>query len=211
MAFYDALAANELPCTAMGDDKLQLIAAELIAQVKKSVSIDWTLRESARAKIKVMVKRILNKYGYLPDLQEDAAKTVLMQAELLWQIGQWHDVLQGERSPGRIDLADCSKISCMKFPKTNWFSIARKWFDYFVPRSNIPPVLPNCTNLPDAIRSLRLGSVLSWVPAAFVACQAVHERFFKPSTWDSWGLTCTSATRSSAASGSNPAICIPVN
>ena len=48
----------------MGDDKLKLIAAELITQVKKSVTIDWTLRESARAKIKVMVKRILNKHGY---------------------------------------------------------------------------------------------------------------------------------------------------
>ena len=66
-----------------GDEKLKVIAAELITQVKKSVTIDWTLRESARAKIKVMVKRILNKYGYPPDLQEDAVKTVLLQAELL--------------------------------------------------------------------------------------------------------------------------------
>ena len=82
-AFYDALAANESAVTAMGDDKLKLIAAELITQVKKSVTIDWTLRESARAKIKVMVKRILNKYGYPPDLQEEAVKTVLAQAELL--------------------------------------------------------------------------------------------------------------------------------
>ena len=82
-AFYDALAANASAVTAMGNDKLKLIAAELITQVKKSVTIDWTLRESARAKIKVMVKRILNKYGYPPDLQEEAVKTVLMQAELL--------------------------------------------------------------------------------------------------------------------------------
>ena len=83
IAFYDALAANESAVQAMGDDKLKLIAAELITQVRKSVTIDWTLRESARAKIKVMVKRILNRYGYPPDLQEDAVKTVLMQAELL--------------------------------------------------------------------------------------------------------------------------------
>ena len=82
-AFYDALAANDSAVTAMGDDKLKLIAAELITQVKKSVTIDWTLRESARATIKVMVKRILNKHGYPPDLQEEAVKTVLMQAELL--------------------------------------------------------------------------------------------------------------------------------
>jgi len=82
-AFYDALAANESAVKAMGDDKLKLIAAELITQVRKSVTIDWTLRDSARAKIRVMVKRILNKYGYPPDLQDAAVKTVLAQAELL--------------------------------------------------------------------------------------------------------------------------------
>ena len=71
----------------MGDVKLKLIAAELITQVKKSVSIDWTLRESARARIRVMVKRILSKHGYPPDLQEEAVKTVLAQAELL--CNQW--------------------------------------------------------------------------------------------------------------------------
>ena len=83
VAFYDALAANESAVQAMGDDKLKVIAAELITKVRQSVTIDWTLRESARAKIKVMVKRILNKYGYPPDLQEEAVKTVLAQAELL--------------------------------------------------------------------------------------------------------------------------------
>ncbi|MGH6628087.1 MAG: type I restriction endonuclease subunit R [Burkholderiaceae bacterium] len=83
IAFYDALAANESAVQAMGDDKLKIIATELITQVRKSVTIDWTLRESARAKIRVMVKRILNKYGYPPDLQEEAVKIVLLQAELL--------------------------------------------------------------------------------------------------------------------------------
>ena len=82
-AFYDALATSDSAKQAMGDDKLKLIAAELIVKVRNSVTIDWTLRESARARIKVMVKRILNKYGYPPDLQEEAVKTVLMQAELL--------------------------------------------------------------------------------------------------------------------------------
>jgi type I restriction enzyme R subunit len=67
----------------MGDEKLRVIAAELITQVKKSVTIDWTLRESARAKIKVLVKRILNRHGYPPDLAAEAVKTVLAQAELL--------------------------------------------------------------------------------------------------------------------------------
>ncbi len=83
IAFYDALATNDSAVQAMGDAKLKVIAAELITQVKKSVTIDWTLRESARARIKVMVKRILNKHGYPPDLQEEAVKTVLAQAELL--------------------------------------------------------------------------------------------------------------------------------
>jgi len=83
IAFYDALATNESALTAMGDDKLKVIAAELIKMVRKSVTIDWTLRETARAKIRVIVKRILNKWGYPPDLQEEAVKTVLQQAELL--------------------------------------------------------------------------------------------------------------------------------
>ena len=55
----------------------------VITKVRQSVTIDRTLRESARAKIKVMVKGILNKYGYSPDLQEEAVKTAFAQAELL--------------------------------------------------------------------------------------------------------------------------------
>jgi type I restriction enzyme R subunit len=91
IAFYDALATNESALTAMGDDKLKVIAAELIRMVRKSVTIDWTLRETARAKIRVIVKRILNKWGYPPDLQEEAVKTVLQQAELL--CADWSDGL----------------------------------------------------------------------------------------------------------------------
>jgi len=83
IAFYDALAANESAVRAMGNDELKVIAAELVTQVRKSVTIDWTVRESARARIKVMVKRILKKHGYPPDLHEEATKTVLAQAELL--------------------------------------------------------------------------------------------------------------------------------
>jgi type I restriction enzyme R subunit len=83
VAFYDALATNQSAVIAMGDEKLRIIASELIAQIKKSVTTDWNLRESARARIKVMVKRILNRYGYPPDLQEAAVIKVLQQAELL--------------------------------------------------------------------------------------------------------------------------------
>ena len=83
LAFYDALAANESAVLKMGNAELQVIAAELVTKVRTNVTIDWTLRESARAKIKVMVKRILRKYGYPPDLQDEAVQTVLFQAESL--------------------------------------------------------------------------------------------------------------------------------
>ncbi|MEY2487735.1 MAG: type restriction enzyme subunit [Verrucomicrobiota bacterium] len=83
VAFYDALAANNSAVEAMGKDELKVIATELVTQVRKSVTIDWTLRESARAKIKVLVKRILRKHGYPPDLQDEATKLVLQQADLL--------------------------------------------------------------------------------------------------------------------------------
>jgi len=83
IAFDDALANNESAVQAMGDQKLRVIAAELVTQVRKSVTIDWTLREGSQAKIRVMVKRILNRFGYPPDLQDEAVKTVLAQANLL--------------------------------------------------------------------------------------------------------------------------------
>ena len=83
LAFYDALAQNESAMQAMGIDELKVIAAELVTNVRKSVTIDWTVRESARAKIRVMVRRILRKHGYPPDLQAEATKLVLEQAEAL--------------------------------------------------------------------------------------------------------------------------------
>lgn len=83
VAFYDALAVNESAVQVMGIDELKVIAVELVLAVRKSVTIDWTVRESARAKIRVMVRRILKKHGYPPDLREEATRTVLEQAELL--------------------------------------------------------------------------------------------------------------------------------
>lgn len=83
LAFYDALAQNDSAMQAMGIDELKVIAAELVTNVRNSVTIDWTLRESARAKIRVMVRRILRKHGYPPDLQAEATKLVLEQAEAL--------------------------------------------------------------------------------------------------------------------------------
>ena len=83
ICFYDALAMNESAMQAMGIDELKVIAAELVTKVRESVTIDWTARESARARIRVMVRRILRKHGYPPDLREEATRTVLEQAELL--------------------------------------------------------------------------------------------------------------------------------
>ena len=85
LAFYDALAQNQSAVEAMGDDKLKVIATELIINVRKSVTIDWTVREAAQARIRVMVRRILRKHGYPPDLQAEATKLVLEQAAELCQ------------------------------------------------------------------------------------------------------------------------------
>jgi type I restriction enzyme R subunit len=83
VAFYDALEVNDSAVAVLGDETLRTIARELVENVRRNVSIDWTIKESVRAKMRVMVKRILRKYGYPPDLQETATKTVLEQAELL--------------------------------------------------------------------------------------------------------------------------------
>ncbi|PTM60084.1 type I restriction endonuclease subunit R [Phreatobacter oligotrophus] len=83
IAFYDALAENESAVEAMGDDKLKVIAHELLQKLKGNVTVDWSHRERARAKMRVLVKRILKTYGYPPDLQDAAVQTVLRQAEAL--------------------------------------------------------------------------------------------------------------------------------
>ncbi len=83
LAFYDALADNESAVEVMGDESLMAIARELLEQVRKNATIDWALREPTRAKLRVLVKRILRKHGYPPDLEPKAAETVLEQAERL--------------------------------------------------------------------------------------------------------------------------------
>jgi len=83
LAFYDALEVNDSAVKVLGDETLRDIARELVATVRRSVTIDWTLRENVRAQLRVIVKRILRKYGYPPDKQERATQTVLEQAALL--------------------------------------------------------------------------------------------------------------------------------
>ncbi len=82
VAFYDALAANGSAVEVLGDKTLKMIAREISEAVRRNITIDWTIRESVRARLRALVKRILRKYGYPPDGQEGATKAVLMQAEL---------------------------------------------------------------------------------------------------------------------------------
>ena len=83
LAFYDALETNDSAVRVLGDETLRTIARELVERVRKSVTIDWTLRENVRAKLRVLVKRTLERHGYPPDKQERATRTVLEQAEAL--------------------------------------------------------------------------------------------------------------------------------
>ena len=83
IAFYDALCQNESAIRELGDETLRKIAQELVAMLRKNTSIDWTLKEQVRAKLRVYVKKLLNKYRYPPDKQESATRTVLEQAEIL--------------------------------------------------------------------------------------------------------------------------------
>ena len=82
-AFYDALGVNDSAVQVLGDETLKTIAKELVEAVRRNVTIDWTVKENVRAKLRTIVKRILRKYGYPPDKQEKATLTVLEQAELL--------------------------------------------------------------------------------------------------------------------------------
>ncbi len=83
IAFYDALAENGSAVEVMGDAQLRVIAHELLVSLRENVTVDWAHRDSARARMRVLVKRILRKYGFPPDLQDSAVQTVLQQAEAL--------------------------------------------------------------------------------------------------------------------------------
>ncbi len=83
LAFYDALSDNESAVDVMGNETLSFLARELVRTVRNNVTIDWTIRETTRAKLRVLVRRMLRKYKYPPDMQEKATQTVLEQAEVL--------------------------------------------------------------------------------------------------------------------------------
>ena len=87
LAFYDALETNDSAVQVLGDDTLRAIARELVETVRNNVTIDWTLRESARANLRRLVRRLLRRHGYPPDNREKATQTVLEQAEVM--SGEW--------------------------------------------------------------------------------------------------------------------------
>ena len=85
IAFYEALEVNDSAVQVLGEPTLKAIARELVKSVQANRTIDWTIRDSVRAKLRAIVKRILRRHGYPPDKQEKATQTVLEQAELLEQ------------------------------------------------------------------------------------------------------------------------------
>lgn len=89
IAFYDALETNDSAVKILGNETLKQIARELVKTVQNNLTIDWNVKESVRAKLRSMVKRILRKYGYPPDKQETATQTILEQAELLCNEGNF--------------------------------------------------------------------------------------------------------------------------
>ena len=90
MRFYDALANNESAVRELTDETLKRIAHELTESLRQNLSVDWSERESVQAKLRLLVKRILRKYKYTPDLQDAAVTLVLQQAQVMgesWAIG----------------------------------------------------------------------------------------------------------------------------
>ncbi|MEG6572804.1 type I restriction endonuclease subunit R [[Clostridium] cellulosi] len=106
LAFYDALETNDSAVKVLGDETLRTIARELADKVRKNATIDWTLKESVRAKLMVLVRRTLNKYGYPPDKQQRAVETVMKQAENLADIWVSQEVTYDTRS-----LSDLPKVA----------------------------------------------------------------------------------------------------
>jgi type I restriction enzyme R subunit len=85
LAFYDALEVNDSAVKILGDATLKAIARDLVEAIRKNVTIDWTERETVRAKMRAIVKRLLRKHGYPPDKQPKAIETVITQAQTLCQ------------------------------------------------------------------------------------------------------------------------------
>jgi type I restriction enzyme R subunit len=111
LAFYDALETNDSAVSVLGDDQLRDIARELADKVRRNATIDWTVKESVRARLMVLVRRTLNKYGYPPDKQEKAVQTIMKQAESLADIFTSKDQFVYEAPQDRYGIAAEGKDS----------------------------------------------------------------------------------------------------
>ena len=87
LAFYDALEVNDSAVKVLGDDTLRAIAQELVRAVRRNATIDWSVKASVRARLRVLVKRILRSHGYPPDKCEKSTTIVLEQAEVIFRSG----------------------------------------------------------------------------------------------------------------------------
>jgi type I restriction enzyme R subunit len=104
VAFYDALEVNDSAVKVLGDETLKTIARELVQAVRNNVTIDWTLKESVQAKLRVMVKRVLRNHGYPPDKEKKATETVLEQATLLCK--DWAETPSQEAEKSDLFFSD---------------------------------------------------------------------------------------------------------
>jgi type I restriction enzyme R subunit len=82
-AFYDALARNESAEELMGEDVLIEMAREVAAKLRDNLTVDWAVRDSVRARLRILIRQLLRKYKYPPDQQGDAVELVLQQAEVI--------------------------------------------------------------------------------------------------------------------------------
>jgi type I restriction enzyme R subunit len=106
LAFYDALAENESAKEVMGDDILKQIARDLTEAIRKNLSIDWSIRASVQAKMKMIIKRLLKRYGYPPDKTPKAVEIVMEQAKLMCQ-----NESSGVRYQYQIEKEDLPKVA----------------------------------------------------------------------------------------------------
>lgn len=102
LAFYDALEVNDSAVAVLGDEVLREIAQTLVKKVRGNISIDWALKASAQARMRIIVKRILRKYGYPPDKQQKATETVVAQARLLSSHWSSSDALGLDQMDGQL-------------------------------------------------------------------------------------------------------------
>jgi len=106
LAFYDALAENESAKEVMGDDILKQIARDLTEAIRKNLSIDWSIRASVQAKMKMIIKRLLKRYGYPPDKTPKAVEIVMEQAKLMCQ-----NESSGVRYQYQLEKEDLPKVA----------------------------------------------------------------------------------------------------